>query len=118
MEAKESKSITLFGETSAILFSLNHEQIYASQSCKFLFCICRDAKNMTADVNAAFCDVLEQYLASRADPNGPSPVKFLETMKDEGRYLVDAWCQNLTVQFVIYCSLPIIYFQSLYINAN
>ena len=54
---------------------------------------CRDAKHMARDVHSALVSVLEKYLASggHQDNNISSPEELLQLLKEERRYLVDAW---------------------------
>ena len=47
---------------------------------------------MAKDVHSALERVLQKYLASReAQDRTSTPQKLLEKLKEEGRYLVDAW---------------------------
>lgn len=50
---------------------------------------------MARDVNTALVDILGKYLASRSETEkGPSDLsaeELLQSMKEEGRYLMDAW---------------------------
>lgn len=45
---------------------------------------------MAKDVNAALVDVLDKYLSSNLKGSS-SPGELLQSIKEEGRYLVDAW---------------------------
>lgn len=46
---------------------------------------------MAKDVNAALVDVLDKYLSSNLKGSSSSPGELLQSIKEEGRYLVDAW---------------------------
>lgn len=47
---------------------------------------------MAKDVNAALVDVLDKYLSSNLKgSSSSSPGELLQSIKEEGRYLVDAW---------------------------
>ena len=48
---------------------------------------------MAKDVNAALLEVVEKYISSpiSSSSSSDSPEELIRAMKEEGRYLVDAW---------------------------